>query len=147
MQKQKLLPILLVVFVITLIPIYNVNATAVGKINPKSISILKDQTVSFTIKITSGYNASATYQIKVFDPDSAIVYVETLTFDNNNESTFEYTFDESGIWYVKLYENDNLIATAKIEVMDIIETILPYIMLIISITIVFAIFEELKKAI
>jgi len=141
MKKSLYLLPILVVAILSSSPLF---ATAV--ISPKDVTILPNFSVKFTVKDPS--YTSTTLYYKVYDSNNIEYESGSFTTDSNGEGSFQVTFNEGGTYTVKVYNDSSystVIATAYVEVMDIVEILWPFLAITLTLGIVMSLFKVLNK--
>lgn len=118
--------------------VYQVNA--VVTMTPTNTTMLIDIPTTFTFK---GLTASTAYDVVV---DGA--KYSDVTSDANGVVIAEVTISTAGSHVVGIADDGSTIynVSTSVTVIDIIETIMPFVVLIITISIVFGIIYEIRKA-
>jgi len=139
MKKSLKLFLLSFAFVslIMVIPLQNVVAVT-GTISPASATGLVDTPVNFKV---TGLVASVTYDVQV-----NTVVRSTHTADGNGAFLFSITQSVAGFYSIRVCNTttDDIVATASLTVNDLVEDMMPYIILFVTITILFGVVAKLK---
>jgi len=125
------------VSLILVIPVRNVQAVT-GTISPSSASGLVDTPVNFKV---SGLVATVIYDVQVNEAVRS-----THTADGNGAFLFSITESAAGFYSVRVCNTttNDVVATASLTVNDLISDMMPYIILFVSITILFGVVAKLK---
>ena len=119
-----------------------VKATAT--LSPDEVSTLKGFSVTFEYKNPA--NASTTLYYRVKDSSGTVVESSNFDTDANGEGTFTVSFDSSGEFTVQVGNSDfsKVYATATVHVIDLIAIIMPILILVIMLTVVFNVADEIQ---
>ncbi len=135
MNKQQLIPIFLLALLLS--PLWS-GVAAAATINPSSASALVNFPMQFTL---SGLNESAQYTAYL----NGVSYT-TFTATTSGEATLTVTFSAAGTYILTLKQNGtgSVVASANITVTDIMEILIPCIVLLVTISIVMGIVKNIK---
>lgn len=131
MDKQKIFSIFLFALVMTSVVGF-VAAGSTGKISPESPTVIAGFSQSFTV---SNLNASETYTITYTATGGSENTIETIEADTDGTIQFSFTPDESGTLKVK-EASGIVVASTHVEVFDIVSFIMPFVVLIIVISVI-----------
>ncbi len=120
-----------------LVPITSV-AAATATITPTTVSTLTNFPVSFEV---TGLNASKTINVYVNG-----ILTTTFTSSTAGSGSFSVTVTTAGMHSITLKENNypSVIASATVNATDILEILIPCVILIVTITLVMSIVKMIR---
>jgi len=138
------------VFILIAIPVLNVQASVESKrifyfsaadsgiLKPTSATGLVSTPIPFTC---SGLIATTAYSVELND----VVQHTNLIATTGGEIAFDITSDEAGTFTVEVVNStSHVVASATVRVNDLVTDIMPYIILLVTITILFGVVSKLK---
>ncbi len=135
MNKQQVLPIFLLALLIS--PLVS-GVAAAATITPSSTTALVNFPVQFTL---AGLNASTQYTVYL----NGVSY-STFTSTTAGEASLTVTFSAAGTYILTLKQNGTgaVVVSANVTVTDIMEILIPCIVLLVTISIVMSIVKNIK---
>lgn len=126
------------VFMILVIPVHNVRAS-MGSLTPSSASGLVDTPIDFKC---TGLNATGSYNVKL-----DLVTISTgLIASSTGEIIFSITVSTAGFYSVTVVNTTtgNVVASATLDVNDMVEDIMPWLILFVTISVLFGVIAKIK---
>ncbi len=135
MNKQQVLPIFLLALLIS--PLVS-GVAAAATITPSSTTALVNFPVQFTL---AGLNASTQYTVYL----NGVSY-STFTSTTAGEASLTVTFSAAGTYILTLKQNGTgaVVVSANVTVTDIMEILIPCIVLLVTISILMGIVKNIK---
>lgn len=127
-----------IVSLILVIPVRNVQAVT-GSLTPSSASGLVDTPIDFKC---TGLDPTAGYDVRL---DTA-VRITNLIASSTGEIIFSVTVSTAGFYSVTVVNTTttDIVASATLDVNDMIEDIMPWIILFVTITVLFGVIAKIK---
>lgn len=126
------------VLMILVIPVHNVRAV-VGSLTPSSASGLVDTPIDFKC---TGLVATVGYDVRL---DTA-VRITNLIASSTGEIIFTLTVSTAGFYSVTVVNTTttDIVASATLDVNDMVEDIMPWLILFVTISVLFGVIAKIK---